>query len=51
MDMIDRSTIPTLQAAARQHRAVYVSCLVTRLAAALASFFTERPAPRTVPCA
>ena len=51
MDIIDRSTIPTLHAAARHHRAVYVGCLVTRLARALGSFFAERPAPRTVPCA
>lgn len=51
MAIIDRSTIPTLHAAARHHRAVYVGCLVARLAAALGSFFTERPAPRTVPCA
>jgi hypothetical protein len=51
MDSIDRSTIATLHAAARHHRAVYVGCLVARLAAALGRFFTERPAPRTAPCA
>jgi hypothetical protein len=51
MDLVDRSTIPGLHAAARRHRSVYVSCLFSRWAAGVASLFTERPAPRTVPCA
>ena len=37
--------------AARRHRSVYVSCLFSRWAAGVARLFTERPAPRTVPCA
>ena len=51
MDLVDRSTIPSLHAAARHHRSVYVSCLFARLAAGIARLFTERPAPRTAPCA
>jgi hypothetical protein len=51
MDLVDRSAIPALHAAARRHRAVYVSCLLARLAAGFGSLFTERPTPRTAPCA
>ena len=51
MDLVDRSTIPVLHAAARRHRSLYVSCLFARLAAGLGSLFTERPTPRTAPCA
>jgi len=51
MDLVDRSTIPTLHAAARRHRSIYVGCLFARLAAGIGSLFTERPAPRTAPCA
>ena len=51
MDVIDRSVIPSLHAAARHHRSVYLSCLLTRLASGIASLFSERPAQRAVPCA
>ena len=51
MDLIDRSAIPSLHAAARRHRSIYVSCLFSRWAAGVASLFTERPAPRTAACA
>ncbi len=51
MDVIDRSAIPALHAAARRHRSAYVSCLVSRLTAGLASLFHSRPTARTAPCA
>jgi hypothetical protein len=38
MDLIDRSAIPSLHAAARRHRSVYVSCLFRML-------FGHRTAP------
>ena len=49
--VIDRSTIPVLHAAARRHRSVYVSCLVSRLTAGIANLFHSRPTARTAPCA
>ena len=51
MDPVDRSAIAGLHAAARRHRSAYVSCLFSRWAAGVARLFTERPAPRTAPCA
>ena len=51
MDLVDRSAIPGLHAAARRNRSVYVSCIFSSWASGVAGLFTERPAPRTVPCA
>lgn len=50
MDLVDRSAIAALHAAARRHRAVYLSCLFTSLASWLGGLFTSR-APSSVPCA
>lgn len=46
MDLIDRSAIPTLHAAARRHRSQYLACLVASLKAWLV-----RAPVRAVPCA
>jgi len=51
MDLIDRSTLPSIHAAARHHRSVYLSCLLARVASGIASLLSERPAQRAVPCA
>jgi hypothetical protein len=51
MDLIDRSTIPGLHAAARRHRSVYVSCLISRFSTAIGNLVKSRAAPRTAPCA
>ena len=50
MDVIDRSAIPDLHAAARRHRSVYVACLFNRLVAAVLNAFKTR-VPQTAPCA
>ena len=49
MDLIDRSASPSLHAAARRQRSVYVSCLFTNLANRVVSLFHVRPV-RTAPC-
>jgi hypothetical protein len=46
MDLVDRSAIPVLHAAARRHRSLYLSCLF----ASLRAWFARSPV-RTVPCA
>jgi len=51
MDLVDRSVIPSLHAAARHHRAVYLNCLFATWAAAIARLFSERPTTRAAPCA
>ncbi|MGH8669390.1 MAG: hypothetical protein ACREUN_10230 [Burkholderiales bacterium] len=50
MDLVDRSVIPSLHAAARRHRSVYVSCLLKKAFARVAALFTIH-AHRTAPCA
>ena len=50
MSAIDRTVIPSLHAAARLHRSVYVSCLFTNFANRVASLLHVR-ALRTAPCA
>jgi hypothetical protein len=46
MDLIDRSAIPALHAAARRHRSRYIGCLLASLKAWLV-----RAPVRAVPCA
>jgi hypothetical protein len=51
MDLIDRTAIPSLHAAARHHRSVHVGCLLTSFKAWLGSFFHAHPATRSAGCA
>ena len=51
MDLVDRSTIPNLHAAARRHRSEYVSCLFGQFKINFLNLFRVRPAPRTAACA
>jgi hypothetical protein len=50
MDLFDRSAIPSLHAAARRHRSVYVSCLFTKAVSRLQALFAFQPR-QTAPCA
>ena len=50
MDLIDRSAIPALHAAARHHRAVYLGCLWSKAVSRIAALFAVHTR-RTVPCA
>ena len=51
MDVIDRSTLPALHAAARRHRSEYVACLFRQFRIDFLNLFRARPAPRTAACA
>ena len=51
MNVIDRSVISDIHAAARRHRAVYLGCLFTSLRNRLAGLLHNRAATRTAPCA
>jgi hypothetical protein len=49
MDIIDRSSIPSLHEAARRQRSAYVSCLFKSVAARITGWFAVDPR-RTAPC-
>ncbi|MGQ0543946.1 MAG: hypothetical protein ACT4P3_01250 [Betaproteobacteria bacterium] len=49
MDLVDRSAIASLHAAAHRHRAVYLNCLWSKALSRIAALFTVH-ARRTVPC-